>query len=293
MATARAEVVVASDNFNRADETPFGVGGDWQQVSTGGPANADLAGNQVAGSSNGSFDAVYVWQGNGTFDDAKQFSRVKVTNAAGQVGLVLLGTSTQGLVAAWNGGTGKLYIYWYSGGGYQGQLQELSSTLQNGDFIEASLEGGVITAKINGLPVTTQPNTTTLTSGKPGFETYQSGATFDDWVAGTPGVDGGGDCKGAPDGAACDDGDLCTDEGKCSGGVCVNGDPIVCTPSDFCHGTGVCDPATGFCSNPSLECNDNNDCTADSCDPSKGCVYKPLAGSCDDGNPCTTDACNP
>jgi len=84
-ATSRAkaaEVVVASDNFNRADESPLTVGGNWQRFSLGGVAN--LAGNQIAGVSG---DALYYWQGSGLFDNARQFSRVKVTNAAGQVGL--------------------------------------------------------------------------------------------------------------------------------------------------------------------------------------------------------------
>ena len=286
-ATSRAkaaEVVVASDNFNRADESPLTVGGNWQRFSLGGVAN--LAGNQVAGVSG---DALYYWQGSGLFDNARQFSRVKVTNAAGQVGLVLLGTSDQALIAAWNAGT--LYIYWYKAGAYMGNLTTLSSTLQNGDFIEAALDGGTISAKINGLVVATVANSTTLTSGRPGFETFLSGATFDDWVAGTPA--GAGECVGAPDGTECDDGDPCTDSGKCDAEVCQPGSPIVCTPSDLCHGAGVCDPASGFCSNPPLDCDDDNECTVDSCDPAKGCVYAPKGVSCDDGNPCTTDKCDP
>src|SRR5262245_10826769 len=163
VARAQAEVVVASDNFNRADESPLTVGGNWQRFSAGGVAN--LTGNQIAGASG---DALYYWQGSGTFDNARQFSRARVTNANGQVGLVLLGTSDQALVAAWNAGT--LYIYSYAGGAYQGNLTTTSSTLQNGDLIEAVLDGGMVTAKINGLVVATVANTTSLTSGRPGFE---------------------------------------------------------------------------------------------------------------------------
>jgi len=286
VATAQAEIVVASDNFNRANESPLVVGGNWQRFTFGGFAN--LTGNQMTGVS---ADALYYWQGSGTFDNARQFSRVHVTNASGQVGLVLLGTSTQALVAAWNGGT--LYIYWYTGSVNQGALTTMPSTLQNGDFIEAVLDGGTISAKVNGLVVATVANTTSLTSGRPGFETYQTGATFDDWVGGIPAGTVEGECVGVPDGTPCDDGDACTKADACLAGACV-GEKVVCAPSDPCQGEGVCDPTSGFCDYPpATVCDDHNACTTDTCDPLRGCVYTPIASSCDDGNPCTRDACDP
>jgi hypothetical protein len=174
-----AQGVTASDHFDRSDEFPLVVGGNWQRFSSGGLAN--LSGNEVAGLSG---DALYFWQGLGTFSNTEQFSRAKVTNAGGQVGLVLLGTSSQGLVASWNAGT--LFIYWYSSGSYQGNLATTSSTLQNGDVIEAVLQGGVIRAKRNGTVVASIANSTTLSSGRPGFETFQAGGKLDDWEAGTP-----------------------------------------------------------------------------------------------------------
>jgi len=174
-----AQGVTASDHFDRSDELPIAVGGNWQRLSSGGLVN--LTGNEIAGLSG---DAVYHWQGLGTFSNAEQFSRVRVTNPAGQVGLVLLGTSSQALVVSWGGGT--LYIYWYSGGSYQGNLTTASSTLQAGDVIEAVLDDGTIYAKRNGAIVASVANATTLTSGRPGFETFQAGAKFDDWEAGTP-----------------------------------------------------------------------------------------------------------
>jgi hypothetical protein len=169
----------ASDDFNRADETPFAVGGNWQQPF--GPGNANLVGSQVAGA-NG--EALYYWQGGATFDDTRQFARSRVVSAGGQVGLVLLGASGQALVTAWHDGT--LYIYWYSSGSYRGNLTTTPSTLHDGDGIEAQLAGGKVYAKINGAVVLSVANTTSLTSGRPGFETFQAGATFDDWEAGTP-----------------------------------------------------------------------------------------------------------
>jgi hypothetical protein len=163
-----------ADDFNRADETPFAVSGNWQRPFAGGVAS--LSNQQVAGVSG---EVLYYWQGPGTFDPAHQSARLEVVEAGGQVGLVLLGGANQALVVAWNAGT--LYVYWYADGYYRGNLTTVSSTLQNGDVIEALLEDGIVYAKINGTFVASVANTTTLTSGRPGFETFQSGAVFDNW----------------------------------------------------------------------------------------------------------------
>src|SRR5204862_6223641 len=46
--------------------------------------------------------------------------------------------------------------------------------------------------------------------------------------------------------------------------------PVPCAAADQCHAAGVCDPATGTCSNPA----------------------KPDGAACDDGSACTrTDTC--
>ena len=74
-----------------------------------------------------------------------------------------------------------------------------------------------------------------------------------------------------PAGAACGDGDACTQEDACDGaGGCVPGDPVVCTALDQCHTAGTCDPETGVCSEPTRPdgtlCDDGEVCTiADAC----------------------------
>ena len=101
-------------------------------------------------------------------------------------------------------------------------------------------------------------------------------------------------------GVICDDGDECT-VGSCQvidgAAVCVYepipdcGDPckdVVCE-SDLCS-TGACDPATGECVYQDKDCADGNLCTADSCDPVKGCINKEK--NCDDGDKCTNDYCD-
>ncbi len=85
--------------------------------------------------------------------------------------------------------------------------------------------------------------------------------------------DSSGNCAVALlDGAACDDGSACTLVDTCDDGQCA----------------GLAAP-----------CDDVNPCTADTCDPTVGCVFTPVAGAsaadapkCDDGDACTTaDTC--
>ena len=95
---------------------------------------------------------------------------------------------------------------------------------------------------------------------------------------------------------ACNDGNACTQTDTCQAGVCVGGNPVVCTASDQCHNAGVCDPVSGVCSNPPKPndaiCNDGNACTqTDTCQNGTCIGGNPVV--CTDNNVCTTDSCNP
>jgi len=121
-------------------------------------------------------------------------------------------------------------------------------------------------------------------------------------------------CQHAPLQVPCDDGSKCTIGDYCVDGSCVSGMPAdcddgnqctldECLPDDGCVNTaqaGPCndgDPCTvdDVCDGdqcapgPALECDDQSECTTDSCDPVQLCVFEPIAGSCDDGNACTED----
>jgi hypothetical protein len=77
-------------------------------------------------------------------------------------------------------------------------------------------------------------------------------------------------CQTVPNTAPCDDGNACTRQDVCDGSVCVGGDDVRCVASDQCHGVGVCDPATGACSDPiaadGVACSDGDACSApDTC----------------------------
>lgn len=132
-------------------------------------------------------------------------------------------------------------------------------------------------------------------------------------------------CANQPDGTNCDDGNPCTQTDSCLSGVCVGGNPIVCTAQDQCHDVGICNTSTGLCTNPPKTngsgCDDNNLCTqtdscqngtctgtnpvictaqdqchdVGACETTTGICSNPnkIDGSgCDDGNLCTqTDSC--
>ena len=127
-------------------------------------------------------------------------------------------------------------------------------------------------------------------------------------------------------GSKCSDGNLCTLGDTCQPGllkgstVCKSGKPKLCNDKNPCT-TDMCSAKTGLCvytplkagttcsdgnacttgdkctltksgmlcKGSSLNCDDKNSCTVDSCSIKAGCLHKPLAAgaSCDDGKPCT------
>lgn len=129
-------------------------------------------------------------------------------------------------------------------------------------------------------------------------------------TAGFCGV-GGGSC------ASCTTGNACLNP-ICKGGECgtspkAEGEP--CSDDDVCNGAETCDGGGECQAGTALNCDDNNPCTADDCDPEDGCIWDnddeaacsdgqactpddhcqdgECVGtvSCDDGNPCTMDSC--
>jgi len=104
-----------------------------------------------------------------------------------------------------------------------------------------------------------------------------------------------GECTpGLPAGVTqCDDKNPCTIDQCAPAGVCHHppaqggacDDGSACTTGDHCS-FGTCQLSN------LLDCDDDNPCTADKCDPKKGCHHPASADACDDGNVCTVgDAC--
>ena len=94
------------------------------------------------------------------------------------------------------------------------------------------------------------------------------------------------------DGAECDDGRFCTVGDRCVGGQCVGLLPNPCDDNNWCTDDG-CDETKG-CTHVANNraCSDGDACTVgDHCE-NKKCVPGAQEVSCDDHNPCTTDWCD-
>jgi len=97
----------------------------------------------------------------------------------------------------------------------------------------------------------------------------------------------------SPAGSPCDDGNPCTLDDACQGGMCHAGPVKPCPAPDACHAEGTCEPATGLCRHPPRPddtlCDDGDPCTlADRC-RAGACSGEPL--DCEDGFRCTEDRC--
>ena len=93
----------------------------------------------------------------------------------------------------------------------------------------------------------------------------------------------------APEGTACDDGDLCTASDGCSAGVC-DGAAVICDDGDPCTADS-CEMALGCTATINeAACDDGDACTVDACDSVAGCSHAPV--DCDNENPCTSFACD-
>jgi hypothetical protein len=88
-------------------------------------------------------------------------------------------------------------------------------------------------------------------------------------------------CVNLPNLNPCDDGTACTSGDVCTGGTCT-GTLVACDDQNACNGVETCDQTLGCQIGVTPNCNDNDDCTIDSCDPLLGCVNTgvPNAGVC-------------
>ena len=90
----------------------------------------------------------------------------------------------------------------------------------------------------------------------------------------------------------CDDGSACTVDDACAGGTCVSGETLNCNDENICTDDS-CDAESGCQNvNNAVFCNDDNPCTVLDVCFAGGCVGSG-ALSCGDGDKCTTDVCTP
>ena len=130
----------------------------------------------------------------------------------------------------------------------------------------------------------------------------------------------GAGCANVANTLPCDDGSVCTLTDQCSKGACQGGGELACDDGVLCT-QDFCDPVDGCKSTPEpngtpcddadlctfnticqltqckglqMNCDDDNECSIDSCNPASGCVHtpKPMLTSCIDGDVCTeNDQC--
>lgn len=95
-----------------------------------------------------------------------------------------------------------------------------------------------------------------------------------------------------PNGSNCDDGNVCNGLSTCQNGQCAAGAPLVCPIGNPCVSYS-CTPSGGcVATNTTAACNDGNDCTVgDRC--ADGVCRPGTARNCDDNQVCTTDSCDP
>lgn len=91
----------------------------------------------------------------------------------------------------------------------------------------------------------------------------------------------------------CDDGNDCTTD-ACNAGICANPPEAfgtVCDDADACSDTSTCNGQGACLGRRYITCNDNNPCTNDLCDPTRGCYAENLADGtvCDDGSACSLE----
>jgi RHS repeat-associated protein len=87
----------------------------------------------------------------------------------------------------------------------------------------------------------------------------------------------------APNGTACNDGNACTQSDSCQSGVCTGSNPVTCSAVDVCHVAGVCNPASGTCSNPNAP--NGTSCGSADASPAQVCS----SGACVAQIPCSSN----
>ena len=91
----------------------------------------------------------------------------------------------------------------------------------------------------------------------------------------------------------CDDGALCTTDFCDPGAGCQHANvPNCCLNDSDCDDHDICDGRERCTSNrctggTAANCDDQNPCTDDHCDPQVGCLHVNNASACDDGDACT------
>lgn len=181
--------VLASDNFNRANETPLSGSGSWTSV-TGSPGTFDLVSNAATPHSF-TPDAEMYYSAIGWPDD--QFSRAKIS-VTGVVG----GGSGMGLIIRASTSARTLYrlIMDHAGAnnvdvaklvaGAYTSIARFTQVWSDGDTWEFRATGSILQVFLNNVQVGTDQIDAGITSGSAGiaYSSSESAGLIDDWQGG-------------------------------------------------------------------------------------------------------------
>jgi hypothetical protein len=105
-----------------------------------------------------------------------------------------------------------------------------------------------------------------------------------------------GTCTAVTNGTLCEDGNLCTVGDTCQNGTCQPGAAKTCPSTGNQCTESVCNKTTGACETRNksngTSCNDGNACTTGETCQDGACIGGTLK-NCDDKNECTQDSCDP
>ncbi|MCH8147720.1 MAG: S8 family serine peptidase, partial [Planctomycetes bacterium] len=129
--------------------------------------------------------------------------------------------------------------------------------------------------------------------------TDTSGNDCDDGIACTmDSCDAATGCTNTPSDLSCDDSNVCTADACDTQLGCVHdgtGITVACDDNDACTTADICQgDTTGTCrgvDTSAVDCDDQLECTEDTCLGATGCVNTPVHALCDDGNVCTANVC--
>ena len=183
--------LLATDRFNRANETPLSGGGNWTTVpSTGGTMN--LTANQVVPNSL-TADAAYCWTGSGSFGN-DQYSQAEITGgnfASGSgMGVIVRGahqSRTYYFAMVDNNTPSNCQLCKFVAGTFTA-LWTRTVTYSAGAPLRLSVTGTTLTVTYNGSAVGANTTDNSISTGKVGiaFSSNDSAISLDNWQGGTP-----------------------------------------------------------------------------------------------------------
>lgn len=179
--------ILASDNFNRANETPLSGGGNWTTQAGNNPFN--LSSNVAVPSSVASDDVSVYTAGTWPNDHYSQADLTVTSTGGGDQGIGLVVRASAAAVTHYRGiadhaSSGNIWISKLVAGVYT-NLSSSTSSWTNGATWELDVQGTTLTFKRAGTTILSTTNSS-IASGNPGIilSSLVTSASLDNWQGG-------------------------------------------------------------------------------------------------------------